>query len=150
MLAEAAVCFANTEGGVIVLGVDDRQRGPGAFVGTRFTTDDVRRLIHERTTPKLTVEARPLTREGRSLVAAYVPEGLEVHSTTAGRALERPRSHRSTRRTSRPSRSSRRDTGSPVSQTVDRSSPGYRRSISFVLSTSSGHREASAMPVRSC
>ncbi len=89
MLAETAVCFANTLGGVIILGVDDKRRGAEAFVGTRYSPDEVRRLIHERTLPKLTVEARALERHGKSLVAAYVPEGLEVHSTTAGRALER-------------------------------------------------------------
>src|SRR5664280_1919727 len=61
LLAEAGVCFANSLGGIVVLGVDDKQRGPEAFVGTAYGVDAVRRLIHERTTPKLTVEATPVS-----------------------------------------------------------------------------------------
>lgn len=87
-LAEAVACFANSRGGVVVVGVDDKLSGPAAFVGCQHEGDRLRRRIWELTNPSLTVTIE-LVRVGSAvLLAIVVPEGLEVH-TVAGRATHR-------------------------------------------------------------
>jgi ATP-dependent DNA helicase RecG len=56
-LAEETACFANSStGGVLVVGVDDRARGPAAFVGTYLDTVWLRGRIHALTQPHLSVD----------------------------------------------------------------------------------------------
>ncbi|MGH3938744.1 MAG: AlbA family DNA-binding domain-containing protein, partial [Pseudonocardiaceae bacterium] len=50
-IAEAAVCFANSVGGTIVLGVSDDVAGLGALVGTDVAPEILRRAVYERTSP---------------------------------------------------------------------------------------------------
>src|SRR6266542_2825469 len=60
ILADAAVCFANADGGTIVFGVNDKATTRGqAFVGAPadYTIDMVRRGIFDRTVPNLTTVA---------------------------------------------------------------------------------------------
>jgi ATP-dependent DNA helicase RecG len=80
-LAEAAVCFANAIGGVIVVGVSDTGTGADAFVGTSLDVHRVRSRIHDLTQPALTVTVTDLTWVGRRLLVIDVPEGLDVYST---------------------------------------------------------------------
>jgi ATP-dependent DNA helicase RecG len=54
-LAEAAVCFANSTGGLIVVGVADSPVGPEAFLGTRLRIDALRSRIHALTEPPIVV-----------------------------------------------------------------------------------------------
>ncbi len=84
-LADAAVCFANSVGGTIVLGVADDLPGPDGLVGTDLTAEVVRRGIYERTSPGLDVAVEPLDLDGRSLLRISVSEGMEVYGTTTGR-----------------------------------------------------------------
>lgn len=37
-VSDAVACFGSADGGIVVLGVDDKQRGPAAFVGTPVDT----------------------------------------------------------------------------------------------------------------
>ncbi|HEY0716166.1 MAG TPA: RNA-binding domain-containing protein [Streptosporangiaceae bacterium] len=83
-LAEAAVCFANSVGGVIVVGVSDTGSGTSAFVGTTLDAHRVRSRIHDLTQPALTVTVSELTWAGQRLLAIDVPEGLDVYSTGKG------------------------------------------------------------------
>jgi ATP-dependent DNA helicase RecG len=93
MLVEAALCFANADGGSVVLGVSDRKQGSSAFVGTEITRDEAQRQIYDSTRPALLVDARSLSVErdgGRvMLLEVRVPQSLEIHSDTSGRALRR-------------------------------------------------------------
>jgi len=89
LLSEAVICFANGSGGIIALGVSDDLIGQEAFLGTEIKPDTARRLIHERTRPPLTVEARLENHFGASLLIITVPEGLEIHADTQGRAYRR-------------------------------------------------------------
>lgn len=58
MLADAAVCFANADGGVVVVGVGDRGGSASITgVGPGLSSEVVRRGIHDRTRPQLTVIA---------------------------------------------------------------------------------------------
>lgn len=87
-LAEAAACFANTHGGTVVVGIDDKRPGTAAFVGCSHDAEMLRRRIWEVTNPHLTVTAITGTVAGAELLVLVVPEGLEVHMV-GGRAHHR-------------------------------------------------------------
>lgn len=88
LLAETAVCFANAEGGVIVLGVRDKAPTRSEAISgvdvRRFPLDEVVKAIFERTSPAVTV--RPTVREpdGKTVYALEVPQGSSVCGTTQG------------------------------------------------------------------
>jgi ATP-dependent DNA helicase RecG len=93
MLVKAALCFANAEGGSVVLGVADREVGPTAFVGTDITGDEAQRQIYDSTRPPLLVDVRPVGVQGDddrvTLLEIRVPRSLEIHSDSGGRAVRR-------------------------------------------------------------
>lgn len=93
ILAEAAVCFANADGGTIVLGVNDKARTPReALVGAdagRYSATEVRRGIYERTQPPLTLIVEERLVEGTRLLVLRVPAGVTIHSTSDGRSVRR-------------------------------------------------------------
>ncbi|MBM7115377.1 putative DNA binding domain-containing protein [Archangium primigenium] len=88
-LAGDAVCFANANGGAIVIGVDDKKSGPLAFKGTELDPDEVRRRIYELSNPRLLVEAEIRHVSNVQLLLLFVPLGLDVHADTQGRARRR-------------------------------------------------------------
>jgi ATP-dependent DNA helicase RecG len=88
-LAEAAVCFANGSGGVIVVGVADTKLGQDAFVGTRLRLDQLRSRIHALTEPSIVVTVEEFDYSGARLILVRVPEGLDVHSTRKGLVTRR-------------------------------------------------------------
>lgn len=83
-LAEAAVCFANSSGGIIVLGVRDSGSGPETFVGSKLDAHLIRSKIHDLTEPALTVTIDVKQWCGQRLLIIHVPEGLDVYSTGKG------------------------------------------------------------------
>lgn len=88
-LAEAAVCFANASGGVIVVGVADPLLGTEAFIGTQLRVDRLRSRIHALTDPSLVVTVDEVDHAGSRLLLISVPEGLDVHSTRKGLVTRR-------------------------------------------------------------
>lgn len=78
-LAEAAACFANAQGGIVVAGVRDRVRGPAAFEGTELDADVVLRRVYELTNPSLIVSVAVLQHEGARLLIITVPRSADVH-----------------------------------------------------------------------
>ena len=89
LIADAAACFANADGGVVVLGVRDKAAGLDAFVGTAFDMLAVKQGVYERTVPPLLVNTSYRSLNGVALVIAEVPAGLELHADTAGRIRHR-------------------------------------------------------------
>ncbi len=90
-LAEAAMCFANADGGHLVVGVADRPGGAGALKGVTVSVTDVRKGIFERTSPNLVVdiaEYRPPEAADVRLIVIGVPRGSQVYSV-AGRVTTR-------------------------------------------------------------
>ena len=95
MLAAAAACLANADGGTLVLGVRDRPGGPGAILGTEHSSDWCRQRVHELTDPSLLVQADSFTFGRHVLVRLDVPRGIDVHEADGrftrrvGRSCER-------------------------------------------------------------
>lgn len=87
-LAEASSCFANAQGGHIVVGVADRASGPEAFVGTTLDTARTQRRIYELTTPALIITVDAFDWAGSRLLALTIPGSPEVHQVR-GKATER-------------------------------------------------------------
>lgn len=88
-LAESVVCFANGEGGgVLLIGVKDHApTRQDAIVGVDTTKWDLRDLverIHARTSPAITVRTHTLEVDGKTIYALGIPEGRDVYSTTEG------------------------------------------------------------------
>lgn len=79
VLAKAAACFANAEGGTLVLGVREGIAGEAALVGTTHAPDWCRQRIHELTTPRLLVDGSAVRFADRTFVRLDVPRGLVVH-----------------------------------------------------------------------
>lgn len=88
-LAEAAVCFANGNGGTIIVGVVDGKSGEDAFIGCDLDPATLRSRIHQLTNPGLLVDVEVVNFSGKRLLVIRVPEGLEVYSTTKGYTYQR-------------------------------------------------------------
>lgn len=88
-IAEAALCFANASGGIVVVGVADRLAGPAAFRGTTLQADSVRKRVYELSKPPLTVDAWEESFRGARVLFVSVPQSPEIHSDPQGRAPRR-------------------------------------------------------------
>ena len=88
-LAEAAICFANSHGGVVVVGVDEKQPGRRALGGASLQPSEVSRRIYHLTRPPLTVAVEDHLEDGVRLLLVLVPESPEIHTDTRGRATHR-------------------------------------------------------------
>jgi len=89
IVADAALCFANSSGGVVVVGVADQKAGASALVGCSLEVDAVRRRVWELSRPPLTVDAWE-ERVGKiRLIFVSVPQSPEIHSDPQGRAPRR-------------------------------------------------------------
>lgn len=88
-LVEAALCFANAQGGAVVLGVANKVGGSAAFTGTALSADILKRRIYELTRPPLLVDAQGIRVEGKDLIVLLIPQSAEVHADQKGRAPHR-------------------------------------------------------------
>lgn len=87
LVAETAACFANAQGGTIVIGVrDDAATRVDALQGVDpfYTPEAVRLAVYHGTTPALTVDARVREVDGHRLLLVDVPRGAVVHATSSG------------------------------------------------------------------
>lgn len=87
LIAETAACFANAQGGVIVIGVRDRAASRDEAiqgVSMDYTPEGLRLAVYNGTSPALTVAVHEREAEGRRLLLVDVPIGAVVHATTAG------------------------------------------------------------------
>ncbi len=92
-IAEAAACLANTAGGVIIVGVDDRTSGSQAFIGTSLDPEKTRLRIYELTNPPLLVDSEPRDIAGATVMVIRVPTSPQVHSANNKMPTERIDQH---------------------------------------------------------
>lgn len=89
LLVDAAVCFANSSGGTLVMGVVNRLAGTLAFTGCDLDPQTVQRRIHELTEPPLMVGARSEEYVGIVVLVVDVFQSFEIHADKQGRASHR-------------------------------------------------------------
>lgn len=87
-LAETAACFANADGGTVVVGVADDMGGPDAIVGCDLDPVQTQRRIYELTDPKLVTDVKRVSRVGRRILIISTPRSPDVHAV-GGRSTER-------------------------------------------------------------
>lgn len=78
-LAEAVSCFANSQGGTVVVGVRDRARGAEAFEGTSLDQLWLSRRIYEITHPPVIVSIEERAVDGVRLLLLSVPRSPDIH-----------------------------------------------------------------------
>lgn len=78
-LAEEAACLANTEGGVLLVGIDDKVTGPAALVGADLDEEWLRERIWALTEPHLAVEVMSRRVDGVRLLLVLVRRGFRLH-----------------------------------------------------------------------
>jgi ATP-dependent DNA helicase RecG len=87
-IAEAAACFANSNGGVIVIGIRDtaktREEALQGADPLHYPVDTIRLAVHRGTLPPLIVDPVEWDEDGRRLLLVRVPRGVVVHGTSAG------------------------------------------------------------------
>lgn len=89
LLLEAALCFANSKGGLIVLGIADKVMGPPGFIGTDLDSESIREHIYNNSRPSLMVDVHDMVYESTRLLLISVPESAEIHADGRGRAPRR-------------------------------------------------------------
>lgn len=92
LLSDALVCFANAEGGTVVLGVNDKARDRADAlrgVPESYTADSVRKGVFDRTRPPITPFVEDVVVDGVRLLLVSVPPGVAPHSNAAGLATRR-------------------------------------------------------------
>ncbi len=92
IISDALVCLVNTDGGHVVVGVQDRERDRAAAVeGVPASVDaeSVRRAVYERTRPAITPFVTEQVVDGARLLVLTVPPGVQPHSNASGLATRR-------------------------------------------------------------
>ena len=81
LLADAAACLANHDGGALIVGLDDKLAGPDAFRGTALEAAWLRDRIRQLTVPALVVGVDELHAADTRLLVLSVPRnpGPEPH-----------------------------------------------------------------------
>jgi ATP-dependent DNA helicase RecG len=88
-LVDAAVCFANSKGGTIVMGVADTPGGSAAFTGCNLDPGIVQRRVYELTEPSLMVGTRIAVHYDTPLLIVDVFQSFELHADKQGRSTRR-------------------------------------------------------------
>lgn len=89
VILNAALCFANTVGGSVVVGVDDDEAGPGALVGSSLNPDLIKKYVYENSRPRLLVDCRAELYRGTQLVVVDIRADEEIYADAKGRAPHR-------------------------------------------------------------
>ena len=87
-LVAAVVAMANTEGGLILLGVEDDGSVTGVQPSHRDTTG-LKALIANRTSPSVAISTEIIERDETRILAITVPKSRSIVSTTDGLVVRR-------------------------------------------------------------
>jgi len=80
-VSDAVACFGSADGGIVVLGVDDKQRGPAAFVGTPVDTAWLRNRIRQLVGIEAYIQAHTIA-TNRVVTITVDPSPVPVSDTS--------------------------------------------------------------------
>lgn len=89
VVLDAVLCFANTVGGCVVVGVDDDRAGPDALVGSSLDPERIKKYVYDNSRPRLLVDCHATTYRGTRLVVVDVLADEEIYADAKGRAPHR-------------------------------------------------------------
>jgi ATP-dependent DNA helicase RecG len=91
LLREYAVCFANSKGGQLILGVEDKIRGESAIKGCKsYNLEELNKMIFDGTSPH--IEATSIDKisiRGKTLIAITFSKSQHIHATSSGKRFHR-------------------------------------------------------------
>jgi len=90
LLREYAVAFANSDGGTLLLGIENNIIGPEATTGCQnYNIEEMRRMIFDGTRPPIIAEIEELLQPEGMVLAVKVPKSARIHSTSSGKKYQR-------------------------------------------------------------
>jgi ATP-dependent DNA helicase RecG len=87
-LVDMAVCFANRQGGCVLVGVTDRVKGRSRAISGvgDVSYRGLERDVYDATDPHILIELEEIVVPEGALLAAHIPKGIPPHTTSAGMA----------------------------------------------------------------
>ena len=86
LCVKEVVALANSEGGFLLLGVEDDQRITGC---TKFDIQNIIESIYDRTVPNLFTKAEVVTIDGKDVIVIYVDKSKRLCGTSSGEYYKR-------------------------------------------------------------
>lgn len=85
LLKEYSVAFANSDGGTLLLGIEDGIAGVQALTGCKnYNIEEMRRMVFDGTRPPIIVEIEEISLPEGMVLAVKVPKSPRIHSTSSG------------------------------------------------------------------
>ena len=88
VIADAAICFANSAGGIVAISVADNLGGTQAFGNCPLKAEEIKQRVYEMTRPHLSVDVINSIHVSHCMLIV-VPQSSEIHADTKGRATRR-------------------------------------------------------------
>ena len=90
LLREYAVAFANSDGGILLLGIENNITSPEAITGCHnYNIEEMRRMVFDGTKPPIIAEIEELPQPEGMLLAVKVSKSSRIHSTSSGKKYQR-------------------------------------------------------------
>lgn len=90
LLREYAVAFANSDGGTLLLGIENNITGPKAITGCqKYDIEEMRRMIFDGTRPPIIAEIEEIPQQEGIVLAVKVSKSHRIHSTSSGKKYQR-------------------------------------------------------------
>lgn len=87
---EYSVCFANSDGGLIIFGLNNEAPGKKCLEGCTNTSEvDLKNMIYDNTRPPIMAEVEEVEHMGLRFVAVRIIKSPKKHATSDGRRLHR-------------------------------------------------------------
>jgi len=84
-LREYSVAFANSDGGALLLGIENNITGPEAITGCHdYNIEEMRGMIFDGTRPPIIADIEEFPQPEGMLLAIKVPKSSRIHSTSSG------------------------------------------------------------------
>jgi ATP-dependent DNA helicase RecG len=85
LLKEYSVAFANSEGGTLLLGIEDDIAGAKAITGCKnYDIEEMRRMVFDGTRPPIIIEIEEIALPEGIVLAVNVPKSPRIHSASSG------------------------------------------------------------------
>ena len=85
LLKEYSVAFANSEGGALLLGIEDDIAGSKAITGCKnYDIEEMRRMVFDGTRPPIIIEIEEIALPEGIVLAVNVPKSPRIHSASSG------------------------------------------------------------------
>ena len=86
ILTNEAVGFANADGGIILVGVEDNGEITGC---TNYNDQNIIESIYDRTVPKLFSDIEVIELDGKEILKIIVPKASKIVATSNGTVYKR-------------------------------------------------------------